>query len=433
MKLLVTLEMRFSRTRDGQVWTRTTYGYPYWKRYLNVFDGVKVVARAERKDTVDDEFRPVCGPGVEFVEVPYYCGPRQYVQVRRRVRETLMAAVRNQDALICRVASHLAMDLLPVLWDSGRPYGLEVVADPHEVFAPGATQHALRSLFRYLFTRALEQQCLRAAAVSYVTERALQRRYPARENGFAIAVSDAELPPVSFSDVPRVFTTYYSSTDLSLDDYVAEPKEFALPVRPRLVFVGTLAQLYKGQDVLLRAVALLKERQLPVELRIIGEGKHRLELESLSRALSLDGVVSFVGELPAGAAVRAELDNATVLVLPSRTEGLPRVIVEAMARGLPCVATSVGGIPELLHPDDLVPSNDHQALANKIQSVICDPSRLNQMSERNLEKAQEFRPDCLENRRTEFYQFLKTVTAAWMSHGKHKSYPVFAPQNCKGT
>jgi len=167
---------------------------------------------------------------------------------------------------------------------------------------------------------------------------------------------------------------------------------------------------------------------LPVELRIIGEGKHRQELESMSRSLSLDGVVSFVGELPAGKAVRAELDNATVLILPSRTEGLPRVIVEAMARGLPCVATSVGGIPELLHPDDLVPSNDAEALANKIQGVICDPARLNQMSERNLEKAQEFRPDRLENRRTEFYQFLKSVTAEWMSRSAHKDYAAFAPE-----
>lgn len=427
MKLLVTLEIRFTRTPDGQVWTRTTYGLPYWSRYLKVFDGVKVVARAERKDAVDGQYRPVCGPGVEFVEVPYYLGPRQYVHARRRVRETLKSALHDTDAVICRVASRLAMDLLPVLWDTGRPYGLEVVADPHEVFAPGAIRHSLRPLFQYVFTRSLKQQCLRAAAVSYVTERALQQRYPARENGFAVAVSDAELQAVSFSDAPRVFTTYYSSTDLSLDDYVAEPKEYALPVHPRLVFIGSLAQMYKGQDVLIRAVAILKKRQLPMELRIVGEGRCRPELESLAHSLSLSGVVRFVGELPAGAAVRAELDNATVMVLPSRTEGLPRVVVEAMARGLPCIATTVGGIPELLHGDDLVPPNDPQALADKIQEVICDPSRLSQMSVRNLEKVQEFRPDRLEQRRTEFYQFVKTVTAAWMSRGMSDECPAFVP------
>ena len=150
-----------------------------------------------------------------------------------------------------------------------------------------------------------------------------------------------------------MFTTCYSSTDLSLEDYVKRPKEYRRPIQPRLVFVGSLAQMYKGQDVLIRAVGLLKERQLPVELKILGAGRHRLELERLVRSLSLDGAVRFLGELP-GAAVREELDNATLMVLPSRTEGLPRVVIEAMARALPCIATSVGGIPELLHQDDLV-------------------------------------------------------------------------------
>jgi glycosyltransferase involved in cell wall biosynthesis len=148
---------------------------------------------------------------------------------------------------------------------------------------------------------------------------------------------------------------------------------------------------------------------------MIGDGRHRSELERLARSLSLNGAVKFLGELPAGIAVRSELDNATLMVLPSRTEGLPRVVVEAMARGLPCIATSVGGIPELLHPDDLVPPNNPQALADKIQEAIRDPSRLSQMSARNLEKAQEFRPEALEKKRTEFYTFLRDVTKAWLS------------------
>jgi glycosyltransferase involved in cell wall biosynthesis len=86
-----------------------------------------------------------------------------------------------------------------------------------------------------------------------------------------------------------------------------------------------------------------------------------------------------------------------------------------MARGLPCVATNVGGIPELLHANDLVRPNDPQALANKIQEVICDPLRLSQMSARNLTRAQAFRPEVLERKRTQFYGFLRDVTKVWLS------------------
>jgi glycosyltransferase involved in cell wall biosynthesis len=91
------------------------------------------------------------------------------------------------------------------------------------------------------------------------------------------------------------------------------------------------------------------------------------------------------------------------------------VLVEAMARGLPCVATSVGGIPELLESGDLVPPNDPDALAAKIRQALDSPERLDSMSVRNLAKAQEFRPELLAQRRTEFYRFLHDITKEWLS------------------
>ena len=373
------------------------------------------MARAEHCPKVDASYRPVVGPGVEFIEVPFYLGPWQYAKLRSRVRARVRAALSPEDAVLCRVGSLLATDLLPMLWNDKRPYGLEVVGDPHEAFAPGAVKHPLRAIFRLHATRALKQQCARASAVSYVTERALQCNYPVRNNGLAVAVSDADLQATSFSAMPRVFTTSYSSTDLSSDDYAPQPKVYTSPITPRVVFVGSLAQMYKGQDVLIRAVAILRRRSFPIELRLIGDGRHRCELETLAQSLSLHGAVTFLGELPAGNAIRSELDRATLMVLPSRTEGLPRVIIEAMARALPCVATTVGGIPELLQADDLVPPDDAEALADKIQNVISDPVRLSQMSARNLRKAQQFRPEVLAEKRTEFYTFLRDVTKVWLA------------------
>ena len=412
MNLVVTLDFRFVRTPDGQVWTRTTYPYSFWERYLKVFERVQVVARAEMKESVDEHYRAVMGPGVQFHAVPYYLGAWQYLKVRRRVQKFLRTVIAPEAAVLCRVGSRLAEDFLPLLWKSGRPYGLEVVGDPYEAFAPRAIKHPLRPYLRRHATRALKEQCARAAAVSYVTQQALQRRYPCGSK-FAVGVSDTDLQPDWFSSLPRGFVTSDCITELRAEDCTWGPKQFTSASRPRLLFVGSLEQMYKGQDILLRAVAQV-QKKIPVELRIVGAGRHRQELESLAESLSLGDSVHFTGELSSGAAIQSELDGATLMVLPSRTEGLPRVIVEAMARALPCIASNVGGIPELLDAEDLVPPGDADALATKIEEVLRSPSRLNRMSVRNLAKAQQFRPEVLEKRRTEFYRFLRDTTETWL-------------------
>ncbi len=412
MNLVVALDFRFVRTPDGQVWTRTTYPHGFWERYLKVFEQVKIIARAEPKPRVDENYQKVTGAGVQFATVPFYLGPWQYLKARPRVREAIRAAVGMEDAVLCRVASQIASDLLPMLWAQKKPYGLEVVGDPYEAFAPGAIRHPLRPYLRQRATRLLKEQCARAAAVSYVTERALQRRYPCGDR-FAISVSDVDLQIASFNSVPRPFATSYSSSQLGGDDSSPAAKQYVGQVRPRLLFAGSLEQMYKGQDVLLQAVAEVR-RRIPLELRIVGSGRHRPELERLAHSLSLDDCVYFTGEL-AATAIRSELDSATLLVLPSRTEGLPRVIVEAMARAVPCIATSVGGIPELLAAEDLVAPNDPRALAAKMEEVLSDNARLSRMSARNLEKSQQFRPEILERRRIEFYSFLRAATQEWQT------------------
>lgn len=415
MNLSVVLDFRFTLTPDGRVWTRTTYARPFWDRYLSVFDKVRVIARAEPKPFVSAHYKPVNTSGVEFLAVPYYLGPWQYLKVRSQVRQRVRSGIKPTDAVLCRVGSRLASDLMPVLWSEDRPYGLEVVGDPQEALAKGAVRHVLRPLFRAVATSSLKKQCARAAAVSYVTEFALQRRYPAGQDRYIVAVSDAELNSLSFSAAPRWFSTHYPSTDIGVEAYASAPKMHGAPTVPKIAFVGSLEQMYKGPDVLLQALARLKHWGIPVQLALVGDGRHRAELEHFAQKLQVSENVTFYGELPSGEAVREQLDWANLFVLPSRTEGLPRVLVEAMARALPCIATTVGGIPELLAAEDMVPPNDSEALASKIREVISTPGRMNAMSVRNLARSQEFRPELLQQRRTEFYQFLHDVTRDWLA------------------
>src|ERR1022692_1999448 len=410
MRLIVTSDSRFSLARDGSVWTKTTYDYPFWQRYLSAFDSVRIVARTKLDLEIDSRYQAVTGLGVEFWPVPFYLGPEQFLIRRNMVRTSLTAAVGGSDALLCRVGSLLADELLPAFWGMNRPYGLEVVGDPHEAMGPGTVKHPLRPLFRAWATRSLRKQCSRAVAVAYVTRERLQRTYPCPAH--SIGVSD--VGQLDFRLTAKVFTTNYSSISCSDTDFVDRARNFQDRERPRILFVGSLAQMYKRPDLLIKAVKHLLQAINPIVI-IVGDGKHRPELEDLSHELGVSDYVHFLGELPSGKAIRNELDQATVFVMPSRTEGLPRAMIEALTRALPCIGTRVGGIPELLADEDLVDPEDVQGLANKIKEVVTNPKRLSEMSARNLKRAQDYHPEILDKRRAEFYRFLRQATENWLS------------------
>jgi glycosyltransferase involved in cell wall biosynthesis len=136
-----------------------------------------------------------------------------------------------------------------------------------------------------------------------------------------------------------------------------------------LVFVGELRML-KGVDVLIEAIASLAREGRRVTATIVGDGPDRAAFEAAVARHNLAGAVHFTGAMPA----RAAFALGRTLVVPSRAESLPYVVLEAAAAGLPVIATNVGGIPEIFGPDagDLVPPGDPAALAAAIASALQD-------------------------------------------------------------
>jgi glycosyltransferase involved in cell wall biosynthesis len=141
----------------------------------------------------------------------------------------------------------------------------------------------------------------------------------------------------------------------------------------RLLSVGRLAPA-KGQLLLVQACAQLESEGLSFDLTMVGEGPDRTRLEQAVQHHRLTGRVHFTGALNQ-AEVRAELARADAFVLPSLAEGIPVVLMEAMASGVPCVTSPVNGIPELIdhgHSGLLATPGDAQALADQLRRLIAD-------------------------------------------------------------
>jgi glycosyltransferase involved in cell wall biosynthesis len=410
LKLTITIEYRFDSTPDGKVWTETVGDYSFWQRYLKVFDSVEVLARVRSVAAVSASYKRADGDRVKFLPVPYYIGPYDYLLKRQSVLAACSKAFEKREAVIFRVPGQLPNLLQPALHKSTHPYAVEVVGDPYEVFAPGAYKGMLRWLFRWWMTRCMKLQCREALAAAYVTKEALQRRYPC--DGISEGISDVELP----TDLETTFryTTNYSSIDLTSDACTNTPRSaFGQDGSYTLIMVGSIAQLYKAPDVLIDAISICLNMGLKLRLNIVGDGKHRKQLENQVSRLGLQEIVRFIGQLPAGEQVRQMMDAADLFVLASRTEGLPRAMIEAMARGLPCIGSTAGGIPELLPSEDMVCPGDADALARKIQEVLANPVRMKQMSERNIGVAKEYDSELLANRRKVFYSYVKEITLKW--------------------
>ncbi len=151
-----------------------------------------------------------------------------------------------------------------------------------------------------------------------------------------------------------------------------------VPVTPSsdardLLYLGMYRDL-KGLDVFINAIAKLESRYgLRASAHVVGQADDLLRYQGLARSLGIADRVAFHRPKP----TREAFAMARAIVVPSRAESMPYVVLEAIAAGLPIVATRVGGIPEIFGPraDELVPPGDADALAAAIGGLLRDPAR----------------------------------------------------------
>jgi glycosyltransferase involved in cell wall biosynthesis len=153
-----------------------------------------------------------------------------------------------------------------------------------------------------------------------------------------------------------------------------------------VVYVGEFRHI-KGADILVEAVAKLRTEGKPVTLTLAGDGEETATLRALCERLDLGAAVRFIGHVPA----RFGFSKGRLLVVPSRGDSMPYVVIEAAAAGIPMIAANVGGIPEIFGPftDGLVAPNGPAAFVTAVAAALDDPAgaeaRARQLRDRVLQ------------------------------------------------
>jgi glycosyltransferase involved in cell wall biosynthesis len=235
----------------------------------------------------------------------------------------------------------------------------------------------------------MKLQCRHAAASSYVTKSALQAQFPPGPGRPAFSYTTLDLPGSCLVAGPRSLASFQKQEMI-------------------LINVAMMQKHLKGQDLIIKAVSRLVKSGVRIKLWLVGDGDTRPEFEALAADLGVSDNVKFLGRVRAGAEVFALLDQADIFVLPSRQEGLPRVVIEAMARALPCFASALPGNYELLESRFLVGLDDDRDWAEKLRHAVSDPELLARASQANLSAAERYTVGRVQPIRNEFYQTLSS-------------------------
>lgn len=356
----------------GTGWTRGLLGVP----------GLRLAARVR-----DDEGQPagdLWALDGSVAPLPYYVGARGTILALPRLAQATHRAVRESDVVVARAPGVIGLMAAVMATVHRTPLATEVVGDIEDVLLAGiagAPGRRMAPIAGWVTRRAVG----RSRAARYVTQHTLQHRYPARRGAPTVGFSSIVLPA----------------------DWLGAPCGPQSPV-PTILAIGSQEQDYKGHDLLIRALLRLRASSPDLELVLVGEGRRQAYLRDLADELGVADRVTFAGYVADRAALRELVDRAWVFAMPSRTEGLPRALVEAMARSRACVGASVGGIPELIEARWQTPVDDVDALVERISTLLADEGLREDTGRRNAEVASAYQVESIEGARQ---QWVRMVTA----------------------
>jgi glycosyltransferase involved in cell wall biosynthesis len=345
-RMLVATDVRLRYDANGGI--LSTHPAASYETFGPIREVYEVVTLFAREAPLDMPSTGVAGgSGMQLSQVPDFSSVSTLFKALPRALWIAWKETGRHDIVMGRLPEPLSLLVGWVAVVRRRPFIANLVADPTASRAGGRIVARLAQRALLAATRGLVS---RAAATIYVTEAYLQRVCPPPSG-----------PALVHSDV-RIDETWF-----------LQPRRGPLTSPPRVVLVGQNHTWDKGQLVLLDAAALLAREGRTVDLTFVGGGRRLDELRDQARNRLLPGSVSVLGQIADRERLAAVLDEHDIFCLPSLSEGLPRALVEALARGLPAVGTTVGGIPELLPQDALCAPGDAVALAGALRSVMDDP------------------------------------------------------------
>jgi glycosyltransferase involved in cell wall biosynthesis len=351
-------------------------------RYYSIAKELVFFTRTRLIDPDETEAKKANMEKLTIVNSPNLSSIRGIARTRK-AKEILRDELDKSDCLIARLPSRIGALAVRIAVEMNKPYLVELVGCPWDSLRHHSWQGKMVAPFAYYGTKKKVED---AEYVVYVTSEFLQERYPTK--GKWIACSDVALE--------------------ESDDKILEARISKIKNKPKSepIIVGTIGAVdikYKGQQNVIKALARLKEQGLHnFQYQLVGDGDQSY-LRSVAQKFGVAEQVKFLGKM-SHQEVFKWLDSIDVYIQPSKTEGLPRSLIEAMSRGLPCFGSRAGGIPELLDDDYLFSNTRTNAdeIAELLEGLTKDC--MEEQAWRNFMQSRSYEKRFLDAKRQRFFR-----------------------------
>lgn len=382
MKLLYVSDHRFIIDSNGEIYTTGQMNEVYFSRFFDEFDSITVFGLCELKCKKNEkkmvERINTDSDKLSFELVKTSGGLIDRIKSISQIKKQTRDSINNYDRIVTKAPSLIA-DYVVKSSKTRKNVLVEVVGCPWDSLWNHSIKGKLCAPIMWYTTR---RAIMNAPYVLYVTEKFLQKRYPTK--GIYTGCSDVMLP----------------SSDISVYEERLKKIERSNHKSRIIGTIGAIDIKYKGHKDVIKAISLLNSKDLYYEYHIVGGGDNDY-LYNIARKYNVVNQIKFIGSLPHDK-IFDYLDQIDIYIQPSKTEGMPRALIEAMSRGCPSLGTNVGGIPELLDSQFIYSKSVVVELVKLLLRM--DNEKMIDAAKRNFNKAKDFDAVILKNKRKEFYK-----------------------------
>lgn len=386
MQLLYVSTFMFHK--DGDL----TYALPscsdsFFEKYLDSFNSVHVLGEELKSYLSKSALVKIENENIKVDILPANTRPKDFVN-DKELKKVLTKEIGEADAILIKPASRRGMMAIKIAEKLHKPYMIEMTGDIHNALTQSPSR--VKRLYAPVLYRQIKRAIKGCEFALYVSKDYLQGKYPIK--GRMCGCSDVVLERSS-ADVLEKRLNKIDTMD---------PEGII-----KLALVGFYQGNGKGVDTAIRALARLPENY---RLSVLGNGTEENRRKwydyASERGVSAERI-EFPDPLPSAQAVLHWLDDYDFFVFPTRSEGFGRVVAEAMSRGLPCFATNICTMPELLPEECLFELDDDGQLARLLVEYVSDKELIKNAARVNFEKVRDYDFEILKKRRNEFLEDFK--------------------------